>query len=326
MTASSKVLGGTSYLDLRERMRARDRGLREKVMSLSDAINLVHDGDHMAIGGNTFSRTPFASVWEVVRQKKKNLTVSRNITSTEGDLLLAGGCAAHYITSWFSQGIVWGVSRVMRHFMESGAVRYDEWSHMSIGMMYRAGALGLPFMPTRVMMGSDMARLVADDIKEMTCPYTGEKLALLPALNPDVALIHVHRADAYGNAQYDGLPFMEADLALAADKVILTTEQIISNDQIRRAPDQTKFPFFTVEAVVEVPYGSMPHECSGLYEPYYAHMDYYAKLTREKGVEGADEYLQEFVYGPEDWNDFLNRLGFSGIIEATKAGRRLYSD
>ena len=170
MTASSNVMGGTSYLDLRERMQARDRGLREKVMSLTDAISLVNDGDHMAIGGNTFSRTPFAAVWEVVRQKKKNLTVSRNITSSEGDMLLAGGCTEHYITSWFSQGIVWGVSKVMRHFMESGAVRYDEWSHMSIGMMYRAGALGLPFMPTRVMMGSDMARLVADDIKEMDCP------------------------------------------------------------------------------------------------------------------------------------------------------------
>ncbi|MDP6485164.1 MAG: CoA transferase subunit A, partial [Nitrospinota bacterium] len=88
----------------------------------------------------------------------------------------------HYLTSWFSQGIIWGVSRVMRHFVESGEVRYDEWSHMSIGMMYRAGALGLPFMPTRVMMGSDMARLVQDEIKEMVCPFTGDKLALLPAL------------------------------------------------------------------------------------------------------------------------------------------------
>jgi glutaconate CoA-transferase subunit A len=197
---------------------------------------------------------------------------------------------------------------------------------MSIGMMYRAGAMGLPFMPSRVMMGSDMARLVQDEIKEMTCPFTGDKLALLPALNPDVALIHVQRADPYGNAQYDGLPFMDADIAMAAEKVILTTEQIISNDQIRRAPDQTKIPFFTVEAVVELPYGSVPHECSGVYEPFYKHMDYYAQVTREKGIEGAKEYLQKFVYEPEDWNDFLNRVGFTELIESTKAGRRMYSD
>jgi glutaconate CoA-transferase subunit A len=214
----------------------------------------------------------------------------------------------------------------MRHFVESGEVRYDEWSHMSIGMMYRAGALGLPFMPTRVMMGSDMARLVQDEIKEMVCPFTGDKLALLPALNPNVALIHVQRADAYGNAQYDGLPFMDADIALAAEKVILTTEQIISNDQIRRAPDRTKIPFFCVEAVVEVPYGSVPHECSGLYEPFYGHMDEYAGLTREKGLEGAREYMKKYVYEPEDWNGFVDRVGFSEVIEASKAGRRMYSD
>jgi glutaconate CoA-transferase subunit A len=315
-----------SYHELRSRLESRNRGLREKVMGLSEAVALVKDGDHVAIGGNTFSRTPFALVWEIVRQKKKDLMISRNITSSEGDLLLAGGCTRHYLTSWFSQGIIWGVSRVMRHFVESGEVRYDEWSHMSIGMMYRAGALGLPFMPTRVMMGSDMARLVQDEIKEMVCPFTGDKLALLPALNPDVALIHVQRADAYGNAQYDGLPFMDADIAMAAEKVILTTEQIISNDQIRRAPDRTKIPFFCVEAVVEVPYGSVPHECSGLYEPFYSHMDEYAGVTRKEGLEGAREYMKKYVYEPEDWTGFLDRVGLSEVMEASKAGRRMYSD
>lgn len=314
-----------SYPELRRRIESRDRGLREKVMTLSEAASLVRDGDHVGIGGNTFSRTPFAMVWELVRQRKKNLTVSRNITSTEGDLLLAGGCTRHYITSWFSQGIIWGVSRVMRHFVESGEARFEEWSHMSIGLMYRAGAMGLPFMPTRVMLGSDVARNV-ENMKEMICPFTGEKLALIPALNPDVALIHVHRADPYGNAQFDGLPFMDADLAMAADKVILTTEQVIHNDQIRRAPDRTKIPYFCVEAVVEVPYGSVPHECWGLYEPLYRHMDLYAKLTREKGLGGAHEYLQKYVYEPESWNDFLNRVGFFELMEAAAAGRRMYSD
>ena len=315
-----------SYLALRERLESRDRGLRDKVMSLSEAVGLVKDGDQVALGGNTFSRTPFALVWETVRQKRKDLQIVRNITSSEGDMLLAGGCTCHYTTSWFSQGIIWGVSRVMRHFTESGAVRYDEWSHMSIGMMFRAGALGLPFMPTRVMMGSDMARLLENEIKEMTCPFTGDKLALLPALNPDVAFIHVQRADPYGNAQYDGLPFMDADVAMAADKVILTTEQIISNDQIRRAPDQTKIPFFCVEAVVEVPYGSAPHECSGMYEPFYGHMDQYAKLTRERGIDGAMEYLEKSVYAPDSWDDYLDLIGVHDLMKATKAGRRMYSD
>ena len=160
-------------------------------------------------------------------------------------MLFASGVSRHILTSWFSQGIVWGISKVMRHYTESGQARFEEWSHMSIGLRYRAGAMGLPFLPTRSTMGSDVAGLLPD-IKEMACPYTGERLTLLPALNPDIALIHVQRCDAYGNAQLDGLPFMDADIAMAANRVILTTERIVSNDQIRRSPDQTKIPFFKI--------------------------------------------------------------------------------
>ena len=112
---------------------------------------------------------------------------------------------------------------------------------MSIGLRYRAGAMGVPFMPMRSMMGSDVAGQL-DNLEEMTCPFTGEKILLVPALNPDVALIHVQRCDPFGNAQIDGLTFMDIDMAMAANRVILTTERIISNDQIRRRPDQTKSP------------------------------------------------------------------------------------
>ncbi len=116
------------------------------------------------------------------------------------------------------------------------------------------------------MLGSDVLRAAARSQGD-DCPFTGEKLLLVPALNPDVALIHVQRCDAYGNAQIDGLQFMDIDLAMAANKVILTTERIVSNDQIRRAPDHTKIPFFAVDAIVEVPFGCAPHECYGVYEP-----------------------------------------------------------
>lgn len=298
-----------SYHDLRARLVRRDRGLREKVMSLSEAISTISDGDHVAIGGNTFSRTPFASIWEIVRQEKKHLTVSRSITSNEGDFLLAGGCVDKYMTSWFSHGILWGLSRVMRDYVENGKVIYDEWSHMSLGMMYRAGALGIPFIPTRVMIGSDMPKALVTRLETMTCPYTGDPLLLLPALNPNVALIHVQRADKYGNAQYDGLPFMDADIALAADRVILTTERIISNDEIRAAPDHTKIPFMAVDAVVEVPYGAAPHECAGFYDPFYKLMDDYSDLTRRDGVSGALDFMQKHVFDPDDWSGFLEKIG-----------------
>jgi glutaconate CoA-transferase subunit A len=184
----------------------------------------------------------------------------------------------------------------MRHYVEPGKARYDEWSHLAMGMRFRAGAMGVPFMPIRSMLGSDVVKL-RFETKQMVCPFTNEKLLLVPALNPDVALIHVQRCDAYGNAQIDGLQFMDVDLAMAANKVILTTERIISNDQIRRAPDQTKIPFFAVDAVVELPFGCAPHECYGAYEPMMRHMEYHVGLVNKDAVGGIREYLGRFVHG-----------------------------
>jgi len=295
-------------------------------MPLEEAAKLVANGSHVGIGGCTLSRTPIAMIWALVRAGKKDLTVSRSITSTEGDLLFASGVSKHIITSWFTQGIVWGVSKVMRHYTENKLARYDEWSHMSIGLRYRAGAMGIPFMPSRSMMGSDVGRRVAGQLKTMTCPFTGEDLVLLPALNPDAALIHVQRCDAYGNAQLDGLQFMDIDLAMAATRVILTTERIVSNDQIRRTPDHTRIPFFTVDAVVEAPIGCAPHECYGLYEPFFAHLDYYAELSAQDPIKGPQQYLDEYYYGPKSWPDYLAKLGMDAVLDACRRGRSVHND
>jgi glutaconate CoA-transferase, subunit A len=214
---------------------------------------------------------------------------------------------------------------VMRHYVESGKSRYDEWSHMAMGMRYRAGGMGVPFLPIRSMLGSDVARL-RPEAKEFDCPFTGEKLLLVPALNPDVALIHVQRCDAYGNAQMDGLQFMDIDLAMAANRVILTTERIVSNDQIRRAPDQTKIPFFCVDAVVEVPYGSAPHECFGIYEPMMQHLEKYVAQVNGDPIGGMKKYLDDYVYGPKSWTEFLSMIGVEEIVAASRRGRSIFDD
>jgi glutaconate CoA-transferase, subunit A len=270
------------------------------------------------------SRTPMAMLWALARAGRRNLTVSRSIVSSDGDIVFASGIARKVITSWFSQGIVWGISRVMRHWVENGLAEFEEWSHLSMGLRFRAGAMGLPFMPLRSMLGSDVHRRVRDMTHEMICPFTGERLLLVPALNPDVAIIHVQRCDAYGNAQLDGLPFMDIDLPLAAKRVIITTERIVSNDQIRRAPDQTKLPFFTVEAVAEVPYGCAPHECYGQYEPFFKHMDTFAEMTRTDPERGSREYLERFYHEPKSWNQALERMGMNDLLIATRGGRSIY--
>jgi glutaconate CoA-transferase, subunit A len=314
------------YQQLRKATLARDRGLREKVMSLEEAAGLVNNGDHVAIGGCTLSRTPIAMIWALIRARKQDLTISRSITSTEGDLLLASGASRHIITSWFSQGIVWGVSKVMRHYTEAKLARFDEWSHMSIGLRYRAGAMGVPFMPSRSMVGSDVGKRVGEEVKTMACPFTGEQVTLLPALNPDVALIHVQRCDAYGNAQLDGLQFMDIDMAMAANRVILTTERIVSNDQIRRTPDATRIPFFTVEAVVEAPLGCAPHECYGVYEPFFASLDDYAARVSKDPLAGCKRYLEEFYYAPKSWAEYLGKLGMDAVLDACRRGRSVHND
>lgn len=314
-----------SYLDLRAATSKRDRSLREKVMSLEEAVGLIDNGDTVAIGGCTASRTPMALIWALIRARKSNLSISRSITSTEGDLLFASGVSHHILTSWFSQGIVWGISKVMRSYTESKRARFEEWSHMSIGLRYRAGAMGVSFLPMRAMLGSDVAGQL-DNVKELDCPFTGEKMFLVPALNPDVALIHVPRCDAFGNAQIDGLQFMDIDIAMAANRVILTTERIVSNDQIRRAPDQTKIPFIAVDAVVEVPYGSAPHECYGIYEPMFEHMDAYASSTAKDPEGAVAEYLKRYYYGTNSWSEYLDLLGVEGLLDASRRGRSIYND
>ena len=155
MTAgkSSTVPG---YVELREQLSRRDRSLRDKVVSLEEAASFVHDGDCVGIGGSTMSRTPMGMIWALIRAGRKGLTCSRSIVSSDGDLLLASGACDHIITSWFSQSILWGVSKVMRHHVETGKARFDEWSHMAMGMRFRAGAMGVPFLPIRSMLGSDV--------------------------------------------------------------------------------------------------------------------------------------------------------------------------
>jgi glutaconate CoA-transferase subunit A len=314
-----------AYTELCRRTRERDRSLREKVMPLEEAAALVPDGASVGIGGSTLSRTPMAMIWALIRAGRKDLSCARSIVSSEGELLFASGASRHILTSWFSQGIVWGVSRVMRFYTEGNRAKFEEWSHMAVGLRFRAGAMGVPFLPMRSMMGSDVIAQLPD-IRQIDCPFTGEKLALVPALNPDVALIHVQRCDAYGNAQIDGLPFMDVDLAMAANRVILTTERVVSNEQIRRAPDQTKIPFLAVDAVVEVPFGSAPHECYGLYEPLFRHLDSYAAQVKQHPEQGIREYLERYFYGPKLWTEYLGLLGLEELLDASRRGKSIYDD
>ena len=300
-----------SFADARRDLEGRSRPRRDKRVPLSEAVALIDDGAHIAIGGCLYSRTPMAALMEVLRQRRTGLTLSRSLMCYEGEMFLAAGASRHLMTSWMAIGLPWGISKTLRHYVESGQARFEEWSHLALGLRYRAGAMGVPFLPTVTMLGSDLHRH-ADTI-EIDDPFSGERVNLVPALFPDVALIHVHRSDPFGNAQIDGYPHMDADIVKAARTVIVTAEEIVDPELIRADGARTVFPDFTVDAVVEVPFGSYPHELYGAYDADFAHFDRDVAATLEPG--GLERYLEDHVYGTADHREFLATFD-EGTLEA----------
>ncbi|HLJ59434.1 MAG TPA: CoA-transferase [bacterium] len=312
---------GLTFVEARRRVETKDRALRDKRMSLAQAASLVRNGDHLAIGGCLYSRTPMALLREILRLRRTGLTLSRNLMCYESELFLVAGATRELVTSWIGIGLPWGLSRVVRELVESGQARLEEWSHLAMGLRYRAAAMGMPFLPTLSMLGSDLQTTTT--AKTMACPFTGERLCLVPALFPDVAVMHVHRADRFGNAQIDGYPHMDADIGLAASTVIISAEEIVDTEEIRRRADRTAIPFFAVDAVVEVPYGAYPHECYGLYEADIDHIGAYARRTGAEGVPAARAYLEDYVYGEETFDDYLGRFGTDRLLRQREAAREL---
>lgn len=297
------------------------RPVADKVTSAAEAVALVRDGDHVSIGGTNYSRTPMALVFELLRQRRTGLTVSRPLSCFEAELLLATGTADTLMTSWVGVGHGWGLARVVRHQVEHGLARFEEWSHLALGMRYRAAAMGLPFLPTYTMLGSDLARRV--DARKVACPFTGEELLAVPALHPDVAFVHVQRADRFGNARIDGYPFMDVDMVHAARRVVLSAEEIVEPEQLRARPSETVIPHFAVDAVVHQPYGCYPHECYGGYEVDAAHFTEYMNHVRDQGVPGALRYVDANIRAHPDFAGFLATIGGDRLAEQRRRALEL---
>lgn len=310
-----------NYRESRNSLVEKNKGVRDKRTTLAEAVKLIHDGDHVAIGGLQYTRTPMGVIWEIIRQRKKDLTFYKTLLSFEGDWLYVSGAMRKAVTSWFSGGVSWGVSKIMRSYAEADPSSFEEWSLLGLSLRFRAGAMGLPCIPAKCMIGSDLEKTL--DLKRITCPYSGEDLLLVPAVNPDVAIIHAQVADKFGNAQIFGPPCMDAEIAKAANHVILTTEQLVDNEDIRDNPNLTAIPFFCVDAVVELPYGCYPHECYGLYEPAYTSLGEYGQglLKAEDKMAFVRGYLEKYFYSPNDFEDYLSLFGVKSLLETTKKGR-----
>jgi glutaconate CoA-transferase subunit A len=313
--------GATSNVPIAEGAAGERRRRLDKRMPLGEAVGLVADGADVAIGGCLYSRTPWAMLLEILRAGRRDLTLARSLMCYEAELFLARGAATKLVTSWVGIGLPWGIPKVFRRSIEEGRATYEEWSHLALGLRFQAAAMGVPFLPTTSMLGSDL--LPSTGSKEMDCPFTGERLCLVPAYIPDVALIHVQRADARGDAQIDGPLYMDREIAGAARCVILTAEEIVSEADIVARADRTVIPHFLVDAVVEVPFGSYPHECYGRYEASFEHFQDYVDLVKRDGEEGVRAYLKGCVDDAGSFAGFLEQIGVSTLIEQGRRAREL---
>jgi len=290
----------------RQHFRAKPKGMVNKVTTVKEAVaRLIHDGDYIAIGGFGAVRIPTAVLHEIVRQRKRHLGVSGHTATHDFQILAAGGCIDRCDVAYVVGLEARGLSRVARRLFEDGAIQATEWTNAALAWRYRAAAMGIPFIPARVMLGTDTLRHSA--AKVITCPYTGMKLVALPALYPDVAIIHVHRADCYGNCQIDGINVADSDLARAAKRVIITTERLVPPEEIRRKPHRTAIPFFCVDAVIEVPYGSYPGNMPYEYFSDEEHLREW--LAAEQDPDTFRRFMDKYIYGTRDFHEYLELCG-----------------
>jgi acyl CoA:acetate/3-ketoacid CoA transferase alpha subunit len=255
-------------------------------------------------------RCPMSLSRELVRQGKKDLRVCGQGV-LELDLWMTAGLVKKLDITYIGLE-VYGTSYALRRAVESGQITSCvEWSNASITWRMKATAMGVPFLPARSMLGTDTFKYSA--AKVVKDPFTGIKVCLIPALILDVALIHVHRADRYGNAQIEGISGFGIEMARASKRVILSAEEIISTDEIRKYPDRTAIPYYLVDAVVHAPFGSHPGEMAYVYgrdEPVIRDW-----VESSKTIEGAQAYMEKYVYGVKDHQEYMALIGQARLKE-----------
>ena len=274
-------------------------------MTLPEAIaKFVNDGDTVYAAGFTHL-IPFAAGHEIIRQRKKDLILARATPDLIYDMLVAAGCARKVIFSYMGNPGV-GSLRIMRSALEQGKLEWEEYSHFGMITRLQAGASGLPFLPMNQTGATDLEN-VNPNIKRIPDPYGGRDVIVVPALNPDVAIVHVQRADANGNAHLWGIIGEQKEAAFAAKRVILTAEEIVAEAVIRSDPNRTMIPGIVVSAVCHVPFACHPSYAQGYYD-----RDNEFYLAWDKISESPDEtktWMDKWVYGVKGRAEYWEKLG-----------------
>lgn len=278
-----------------------------KLATMHEAIaRYIHDGDTIAIEGFT-AFICFAAAHEIIRQGRQDLTLCRMTPDLIYDQMIAAGCARKLVFSYLGNPGV-GSLNCIRRAVEKGIPRpleLEEYSHFGMVGRYMAGAARLPFFPVRTYLGDELSR-VNPNIRFVDSPYGDEKIAVVPPLNPGVAIIHAQRADANGNTQLWGLLGVQKEAAFAAEHVIVVVEEIVDEAVIRSDPNRTVIPHIVVDAVVHQPFGAHPSYVQGYYDRDNNLYRDWDRLSRDEAETRA--WLDEWVYGVDDWEGYLRKL------------------
>lgn len=276
-----------------------------KICSLQEAVkSFIPNGCTLYAAGFTHL-IPFAAAHEIIRQEIKNLTVARATPDLVYDMLTAAGCVSKIIFSYIGNPGV-GSLRIIREAIETGQIEWEEYSHFGMISRLQAGAAGLPFMPMNQTAATSLENS-NPNIRRLQDPFTGKEVIVVPALNPDVAVVHVQRADQHGNSQIWGILGEQKEAAFASKHVIITTEEIVSEDVIRSDPNRTIIPSIIVDAVCHVPFAAHPSYTQGYYDrdnPFYLKWD---EISQSK--DEINRWLDEWVFRVKDRDEYWAKLG-----------------
>ena len=289
--------------------------VEDKRITLKEAVSLVQDGSHLFWGGFGFQRPPMAFAHELVRQNKRNLTIYTCGSEMDIDILSGARVVSRFELAFYAIEGIGLVPNIQRRIRE-GSIEFEDYSNLAMALRFLGGALGVPFMPLKSMLGTDMLakkRFRSKKAEVIDCPFTGEKVVLVPSVRPDFSIVHAQRVDREGNVQIDGIKGEDVEGGRAGKKVIVLAEEIVETEFIRARPDQTVIPNIYVTHVVECPWGSHPMMVYNYYDYDMEHVrKYYDQCKTE---EGWQKYCEEYITSVDSHMEFLQKVGIERLMK-----------
>lgn len=297
----------------------------DKVKTLTEAVSdFIIDGSHISFGGFTVNRQPMACAYEMIRRGKKNLHVYMHSGGQALDILIGAGCVKAVEIAYGANGRFAPTCVRFRKAVESGELPVEDYTNYQMTLRFQAGAVGVPFLPVRSGMGTDIVkkwrfsadmrrkdpRLPNQKLLVQNNPFAEqeqEPVVLVPAINPDVTIIHAQQADYQGTVRISGLTFADVEQARAAKHVIVTCEELVEPGILRAEPDRNQVPFFVVDAVVHVPHGAHPTACYGYYDYDARHLNMYRAAASDDKTFSA--YLDKYILTVNSHEEYLKKIG-----------------